>query len=138
MAPHLDDLSIGPHAGVATPGNGIVCGHRACAKPIERPRRGQRFCSSTCRFREWETRHPRLAPPKPRGEVTIRDEVLGLLADGLWRTDREIALALGCLEATAGAKRRDLRKAAFGQFRVENRRRPGAHEHEYRLLLGER
>lgn len=61
--------------------------------------------------------------------------VYDLMRDGTWRTLREIAAATGDPEASVSARLRDLRKAAFGGFTVERRRRgePKAGIWEYRL-----
>lgn len=62
--------------------------------------------------------------------------VQSLMADGAWRTLREIAERLGIPEASASARIRDLRKARCGSRTVERRRRGDAKRgvHEYRLL----
>ena len=61
--------------------------------------------------------------------------VLELIADGRWRTLREIADAVGAPEASVSARLRDLRKARFGQHILDRRRRdePSRGLWEYRL-----
>jgi hypothetical protein len=44
-----------------------------------------------------------------------------LMADGAWRTLREIAIHVGASEAGASARLRDLRKARFGGHTVERK-----------------
>lgn len=52
-----------------------------------------------------------------------RSRVSGLMADGRWRTLREIADACRCSEAGASARLRDLRKEEFGGATVDRRLR---------------
>jgi hypothetical protein len=44
------------------------------------------------------------------------------LSDGQWHTDAELARIAGCTEGSAGARRRDLRKSAFGGHTIEAKR----------------
>ena len=64
--------------------------------------------------------------------------VKALMGDGAWRSLREISAAVGCPEASASARLRDLRKHRCGGHLVERRRRgdPAAGVHEYRLRGG--
>ena len=64
----------------------------------------------------------------------LNRRVYALMADGQWRTLREVSRATGGTEASVSARLRDLRKAKFGGYRVE-RRRVGGGLHEYRLDL---
>ena len=61
--------------------------------------------------------------------------VLALMQDGHWRTLREIADAVEAPEASVSARLRDLRKARFGRYVVDRRRRgePSRGLWEYRL-----
>lgn len=45
--------------------------------------------------------------------------VRSLMADGEWRTLGEIAARVGCSEASASARLRDLRKTKFGAMTVD-------------------
>lgn len=47
------------------------------------------------------------------------DKVKAFMLDGEWRTLAEIASQVGCSEASASARLRDLRKARFGGYVVE-------------------
>jgi len=49
------------------------------------------------------------------------ERVKQLMADGKWRTLREIARHVGGSEAGVSARIRDMRKARFGGFTVEHR-----------------
>lgn len=51
------------------------------------------------------------------------DRILALAEDGAWRTLGEIEDATGYPQASISAQLRHLRKAEFGCFRVEKRRR---------------
>lgn len=86
----------------------------------------------------------------PFGGATYEPEVDGprlshqlrrvqmLMADGRWRTLREMAEVLGHPEASLSARLRDLRKPAFGGCTVERRRRgePANGLFEYRVMEG--
>jgi len=141
---------IEPGGSVATPQTANMvrgCGRDGCDKPIQRPRRGQRFCSSVCRMREWDRTHPRLrqmqlfrpnpaAPlPLPPFDGDSYDAALDgarlsklaaavrlLVADGAWRTPAEFEQALGRRWASISARLRDLRKLRHGGHHVEQRR----------------
>jgi hypothetical protein len=102
---------------------GATCQRAGCGKVLTG--RQTAFCSDVHRNEEWAERHPRLntpIPPKDQPKIPIRDRILGLMSDRQWRTDFEIAQALGLLEQTAGAKRRDLCKPAFGACVFEGRK----------------
>jgi len=62
------------------------------------------------------------------------EAVKRLMLDGRWRTLAHIALATGAPQASVSARLRDLRKEAFGGFKVE-RRSCGAGLYEYRVVL---
>lgn len=49
------------------------------------------------------------------------DAVADVMADGAWRTLREIATACGAPESSVSARLRDLRKPRFGAHHVERR-----------------
>jgi hypothetical protein len=100
-----------------------ICQRAGCGKPLIG--RQATFCGDLHRAEAWAERHPRLntpIPPKDQPKIPIRDRILGLMSDRQWRTDFEIAQALGLLEQTAGAKRRDLCKPAFGACVFEGRK----------------
>jgi hypothetical protein len=62
-------------------------------------------------------------------------KVYGFMADGCWHTPAEIETATGANWASASARLRDLRKPAFGGFRVERERAGDARGlFRYRLL----
>lgn len=44
---------------------------KECRGPFERKRPNQLFCSSACRFRNWDTRHPRVPTAKSRSRVPL-------------------------------------------------------------------
>lgn len=68
---------------------------------------------------------------------TLMGRVTAYMSRGIWSTLREIQEHCGGSEASVSARLRDLRKAKFGAFTVERRRRgdPKAGIHEYRLKL---
>jgi hypothetical protein len=142
--------------GTTLVGTAIVaqgCDH--CGGPL--PRRAKRFCSDTHRKLWWEARHPRL-PDKPRSQDAgpLIPRIRELFKDGCWRTDREAAAALGVLEGSFAARRRETGwpRDLLGQqmvrsmgrdfdgkpFRIgygwiwETRRRIGSREREHRLV----
>ncbi len=61
---------------------------------------------------------------------TALGKVYRLMSDGRWRTLREISAAVGCSEAGASARLRDLRKKRIAQLYpnggVERKRQKGA------------
>jgi hypothetical protein len=60
------------------------------------------------------------------------------MKDGKYRTLRQIADATGCLETSASARLRDLRKPKFGAYSVDARRTECVGlVYEYRLLVNE-
>jgi hypothetical protein len=61
------------------------------------------------------------------------NQVAVLMGDHAWRSLSEIGACTGYPEASIGARLRDLRKARFGSFVVERRRR-SAGTFEYRVL----
>lgn len=62
----------------------------------------------------------------------VRDLMLEL-EDWEWVTLSDISNASGYPEASISARLRDLRKDAFGGYRVDRRRRAGAGTWEYRV-----
>lgn len=63
-------------------------------------------------------------------------KVFELMRDGEFRTLTQIARACGCLETSAGARLRDLRKERFGGHRVVSRQVSGTSLlYEYQLIL---
>jgi hypothetical protein len=64
------------------------------------------------------------------------DRVHAVMADGAWRTLRDLSESCGSPEASVSARLRDLRKPKFGGYEVERRYvRRGLHE--YRLVVGQ-
>lgn len=61
------------------------------------------------------------AADQVRLSITLQ-RVVVLMSDQRWRTLKEIAAAVGCSEAGASARLRDLRKKKFGAFTVERQR----------------
>jgi|SRR5579872_279675 len=61
--------------------------------------------------------------------------VYDAVKDGNWKTPADIEAASGANWASASARLRDLRKARFGCFTIERRRKTEAERglHEYRL-----
>ena len=85
--------------------------------------------------------------PKRDGARLVgqRERVFTLMSDGLWRTLREISVALYRLylthdtEGGIGARLRDWEKREFGGGKKERRRREGADGlWEYRFVIGEK
>jgi hypothetical protein len=74
----------------------------------------------------------------PRLSLQIA-KVFELMSDGQYRTLRQIANAAECLETSASARLRDLRKVRFGSHTVEARQVEGVRPltYEYRLILNE-
>ena len=62
-------------------------------------------------------------------------KVFDLMKDGRWRTLRDISDAVGCTEASASARLRDLRKKWAGNHIVDRRRVAGG-LYEYMLEVG--
>ena len=60
-------------------------------------------------------------------------KVASLMADGQWRTLREIGEAVDAPEASVSARLRDLRKKRFGGFTVGRQRRGDGGLFEYRV-----
>lgn len=78
-----------------------------------------------------------LAIDRPRlaGQIA---KVYELMKDGRYRTLEQIANAAECLETSASARLRDLRKARFGNHAVESRRVEGPTAlYEYRLIVNQ-
>lgn len=57
------------------------------------------------------------------------------MGDGRWHTLADLALAIGCSEAAASARVRDLRKTAHGGHTVFCRRTGPGNLHKYRLSI---
>jgi hypothetical protein len=73
--------------------------------------------------------------PRLAGQLA---KVYELMKDGQYRTLAQIASAAGCLETSASARLRDLRKARFGNHAVESRRVEGTTAlYEYRLIISQ-
>jgi DNA-binding transcriptional regulator GbsR (MarR family) len=87
----------------------------------------------TLRF-DGETFNPGLDRARLTGQLF---RVYLLMADGHWRTLREISETTGGSEASVSARLRDLRKEKFGGHTVERQRRgePKAGLWEYRLAV---
>ena len=65
-------------------------------------------------------------PAKDESRLTGHlQKVLALMSDGRWRTLDDIAGRVGCSEASASARLRDLRKPRFGSHTVERQRIEG-------------
>lgn len=64
------------------------------------------------------------------------NRVLAVMKDGAWHTLPELAAATGDPEASISARIRDLRKARFGGYVVDRRRRTVG-LNEYRLQVGQ-
>jgi hypothetical protein len=74
--------------------------------------------------------------PRLAGQLA---RVFALMLDGKFRTLSQIAGVAGCLETSASARLRDLRKARFGSHTVVSRQVPGSPLlYEYRLIINER
>lgn len=74
--------------------------------------------------------------PRLAGQLA---KVFELMRDGRFRTLTQIAEATGCLETSAGARLRDLRKFRFGAHNVLSRQALGSPPgvREYRLITNE-
>ena len=66
--------------------------------------------------------------------TTHLEKVKHLMKDGRWRTLKVIAITVGCSEAGASARLRDLRKAWGGSHIVERRRVAESGLYEYRVI----
>ncbi len=53
------------------------------------------------------------------------EKVRRLMSDGRWRTLEQIACYVGCSEASASARCRDLRKGRYGSHTIERKRVEG-------------
>ena len=73
----------------------------------------------------------------PRLNAQMR-RVYNAMADGCWRTLREISDETEDPEASVSARLRDFRKSQFGGYEVKRRRRADAGTWEYRLVMTER
>jgi hypothetical protein len=74
--------------------------------------------------------------PRLAGQLA---RVFELMSDGKFRTLAQIADAAGCLETSASARLRDLRKARFGSHAVVSRQVADSPLlYEYRLIINER
>lgn len=74
--------------------------------------------------------------PRLAGQLA---KVFALMSDGQFRTLSQIASATGCLETSASARLRDLRKARFGGHEVISRQHADSPSvYEYRLILREK
>lgn len=70
--------------------------------------------------------------------TTQMNAVREMMLDGQWHSIPQIALHLrragmACTEPSISARIRDLRKARFGNYRVERRREPGSGLFLYRV-----
>jgi len=65
---------------------------------------------------------PDITPKDEKRLGRLLDRVRDLMANGAWRTLREIADACGGSEASVSARLRDFRKAQNGSLTVERRR----------------
>lgn len=96
----------------------------------------ERFCSSRCNTAWYDAAFPRMnrGPEGPR-EGTIRDAILGYLADGEWRTKAEIAFHVRAHEHSVGSRLSELRRKGF---RIESDAPNGCsrRSHRFRLVLG--
>lgn len=63
-------------------------------------------------------------------------KVYDLMKDGQWRTLRQIADVVGCSEASASSRCRDLRKQWAGSHTVERKRLEGG-LYAYRVVIDE-
>ena len=92
----------------------------------------ERFCSRACSSSWWDAQHPRInrGPAGPR-EGTIKALILGLMADGQWRTEQEIADAIHAFAHTVGARLSELRKRHPIERDPPHR---GGGVHRYRLV----
>lgn len=153
------EIGLDENAGQIDPGPPRSVPTRICAQcEAALKRRQKRFCSAAHRKLWWEARHPRL-PDKPRSQDAgpLIPRIRELFADGCWRTDREAAAALGVLEGSLAARRRETGWSgecycvggpsdpdAFRHFAAcqqpkwgwtwETRRRAGSKEREHRLV----
>lgn len=73
--------------------------------------------------------------PRLAGQLV---RVFELMRDGKYRTLSQIAVSIGCLETSASARLRDLRKARFGKHSVVSRQvEKSSGLYEYALTLNE-
>lgn len=99
-------------AGAESRSNGTVarvCGY--CGFPLTGSKK-KRFCSDLHRMAYWDQAHPRVnrGAAGPR-QGTVKALILGLLADGQWRTDQQIADAIHAFAHTVSARISELIRA---------------------------
>ena len=78
-----------------------------------------------------ETYVPAMDKPRLNAQMT---RVMGIMADGKWRTLRDLEAITGDPQASISARLRDLRKAKFGGHTVDRLRISGG-TYQYRLTL---
>lgn len=76
---------------------------------------------------------PGITADDERRLSTFLQRVVDLMSDGNWRTLRTISDTVGCPEAGASARLRDLRRPEHGGHEVQRRRVAGG-LYEYRVL----
>lgn len=70
---------------------------------------------------------------------TQRDRIFDLMSDGHWRTLPEIRRRVHGLDTGLSARLRDLRKPAFGGYKVDRRQRGNKKNlYEYRVVINDR
>lgn len=98
----------------------------------------QQYCSGRCRAKASLDRRVEAARQHSlrvrQDSAAIRNQILGLISDGRWWTVWQLAEACRCMETTASAKLRDLRKKPYGGFAIESRRLPDSCAYEFRLV----
>ena len=92
-----------------------------CDRHVIAPRKSG--CCDRHKVRLWDEAHPRMGRPHSmrirQDHTAIRDQILGLLMDGAWWTVWAMAEKCRCMETTASAKLRDLRKCRVCKRRCD-------------------
>jgi hypothetical protein len=109
--------------------------------------RQRKYCSDECNRESWRARNPERIQPLDRPAKPLIPRIRELFLDGCWRTDREAAAALGVLEGSFAARRREtgwpcpcyegihcLTPHPMRGWKWETRRRQGSKEREHRLV----
>lgn len=134
----------------------LACDH--CGKALRG--RQRKYCGRVCNDAEYAARHPETLKDRPKRQGPLIPRIAQLWRESPgWRTDREAAAALGVLEGSFAARRRETAWPGvcycaggpsdpdpFRHFvacepglgwKWEDRRRAGSREREHRLVSTE-
>ena len=108
----------------------ILC---ACGCGLPLTGHQKRFASRVCSSRYWDAQHPRVNVLPDGREGTIRDAILAVMADGVWRSAHQIAEAVHAFPHSVSARLSELRRKGFN---VETDARNGNSRRAHRFRLG--